>query len=208
LPEEDGAITEAAATLVLDSLERITGMLLGPGFGQAESTKRFVEKLLNANLPPLVSDADGLKLLAELPDWQKRLPPNSVLTPHPGEMAIMTGLSTDEIQGDRIGIAERFAKEWNHIVVLKGAFTIVASPDGRSATLPIATPALARAGTGDVLAGLITGLRAQGMAAFEAACSAAWLHGQAGMQAAEWHGGTAGVLAGDLIRELPALIGR
>jgi NAD(P)H-hydrate epimerase len=156
----------------------------------------------------LVLDADGLKLLAELPGWQKRLPPNSVLTPHPGEMAIMSGLSTDEIQGKRIEIAERFAKQWNQLVVLKGAFTTVASPEGRSATLAMATPALARAGTGDVLAGLITGLRAQGMAAFDAACSAVWLHGQAGLQAAEWHGGTAGVLAGDLNNELPALIGK
>ncbi|MEX1143421.1 MAG: NAD(P)H-hydrate dehydratase [Anaerolineales bacterium] len=208
LPEENGAIAEDAAALVRDSLERVTAMLLGPGLGQAESTKRFVGSLMDANLPPLVADADGLKLLAELPGWQNRLPLNSVLTPHPGEMAILTGLSTDEVQGERIEIAERFANEWKHIVVLKGAFTTVASPDGRSATLAMATPALARAGTGDVLAGLITGLRAQGMDAFEAACSAVWLHGQAALQATEWHAGTAGVLAGDLLKELPALIAR
>ena len=208
LPEENGGIAEEAAGLVLDALERVTAMLLGPGFGQAESTKRFVDILLDANLPPLVADADGLKILGELLDWQKRLPPNSVLTPHPGEMSILTGLSTDEIQSERIQVAERFAQKWNHVVVLKGAFTTVASPDGRSATLALATPALARAGTGDVLAGLITGLRAQGLAAFEAACSAVWLHGQAGLRSAEWHGGTAGVLAGDLLKELPALIGK
>ncbi len=208
LLEEGGWIAESAAAQVSENLERITAMLLGPGFGQSATTGLFLDKLLATKLPPLVVDADGLKLLAKLPDWQKRLPAETVLTPHPGEMAILTGLSMEKIQAGRIEIAELYAKNWNHIVVLKGAFTIVASPDGRSAVLPLATPALARAGTGDVLAGLITGLRAQGAAAFEAACAAVWLHGQAGLRAAERLGGTAGVLAGDLISELPALIGR
>ena len=208
LPEVDGWIAEGAASLVLRSLERVTGMLLGPGFGREATTRDFLYKLLGTKLPPLVVDADGLKLLAELPAWEKRLPADTVLTPHPGEMAILTGLSMQEIQGRRIEIAEEYAQIWKHVVVLKGAFTTVASPNGRSATLPLATPALARAGTGDVLAGLITGLRAQEVPAFEAACSAVWLHGQAGLRAAGRLGGTAGLLAGDLIRELPALIGR
>jgi hydroxyethylthiazole kinase-like uncharacterized protein yjeF len=152
-------------------------------------------------------DADGLKLLADLPDWPTRLPTESVLTPHPGEMAILSGHPVEKIQAERIETAELFAQKWGQIVVLKGAFTVVAAPDGRSAILPLATPALARAGTGDVLAGLITGLRAQGVAGFEAACAAVWLHGQAGLCAARRKGGTAGVLAGDLILEIPALIG-
>ena len=208
LPEVDGWIAEGAASLVLRSLERVTGMLLGPGFGREATTRDFLYKLLGTKLPPLVVDADGLKLLAELPAWEKRLPADTVLTPHPGEMAILTGLPMQQIQGRRIEIAEEYAQIWKHVVVLKGAFPTVASPNGRSATLPLATPALARAGTGDVLAGLITGLRAQKVPAFEAACSAVWLHGQAGLRAAGRLGGTAGLLAGDLIRELPALIGR
>ncbi|HEY4717426.1 MAG TPA: NAD(P)H-hydrate dehydratase, partial [Anaerolineales bacterium] len=84
----------------------------------------------------------------------------------------------------------------------------VAAPDGHTAVLPLASPALARAGTGDVLAGLITGLRAQGVAGFDAACAGVWLHGQAGLRAAARLGGTAGVLAGDLISEIPALIAK
>jgi NAD(P)H-hydrate epimerase len=122
-------------------------------------------------------------------------------------MSILSGLSTDEIQTARVDVAEKYAKQWSVVLVLKGAFTVVAAPDGRSATLPLATPALARAGTGDVLAGLITGLRAQGLPAFDAACAGVWLHGQAGLRAAALAGGTAGVVAGDLITEIPDLIG-
>jgi NAD(P)H-hydrate epimerase len=154
----------------------------------------------------MVVDADGLKLLAQIKDWDRRLPENSVLTPHPGEMSVLTGLSVDKIQEDRLGSAEKFAKKWGHIVVLKGAFTVIAAPDGRTAVLPVASPALARAGTGDVLAGLIVGLRAQGMGAFEAAVAGAWLHAQAGLAAAEILGSTAGVLAGDLLDEIPDLM--
>jgi NAD(P)H-hydrate epimerase len=114
-------------------------------------------------------------------------------------MAILTGLSTAEIQADRLGTAERFAREWGQVVVLKGAFTVVASPDGATMVIPVATPALARAGTGDVLAGLITGLRGQGMDAFKAAVAGAWIHAQAGLRAAEAIGGSASVLAGDVL---------
>ena len=118
---------------------------------------------------PMIFDADGLKLLAKLPDWSKLLPAPAILTPHPGEMSVLTGMAIEEIQKDRLNVARKFAQEWGHVVVLKGAFTVIAAPDGRTTTIPVATPALARAGTGDVLAGLITGLRAQGVDAYDAA---------------------------------------
>jgi NAD(P)H-hydrate epimerase len=114
-------------------------------------------------------------------------------------MAALTGLQVDEIQADRRGAASRSAKDWGHVVVLKGAFTVVAGPDGRVTILPIATPALARAGTGDVLAGAIAGLRAQGVPAFDAAVAGAWLHGRAGLAAAAKLGTAASVLAGDVL---------
>ena len=117
-------------------------------------------------------------------------------------MAVLTGLSAKEIQLDRLAIAERFASEWGHIVVLKGAHTIIASQDGRTAVIPIASPALARAGTGDVLAGLIVGLRAQGLDAYESAAAGAWIHAQAGLLAADILGSTAAVLAGDVLAAL------
>lgn len=224
LPHEMGVIAEQAVDLVSKNLERATALLLGPGFGMEKTTEEFLDRLLTGShrpgrggfgfvrtaaenagsaqskLPPLVIDADGLKLLARLPQWSERLPAPAVLTPHPGEMAVLTGLAKEEIQADRLGVAERFSREWGHVVVLKGAFTVVAAPDGQVAVIPVATPALARAGTGDVLAGLIAGLLAQGVEAFPAAMAGAWIHAQAGMQAAAMLGNTASVLASDVLQ--------
>lgn len=206
LPEEKGWIAADAVSEVQASMGKAKAVLLGPGFGIQKTTGHLLENFLKLNTPFLVIDADGLKLLAQIKDWPGRLPPESILTPHPGEMAILSGLTVEDIQADRIDLTERFAEEWNQVLVLKGAFTVIAAPDGRSAVLPLATPALATAGTGDVLAGLITGLRAQGVPAFEASCAAVWLHARAGLRAAERLGSTAGVLAGDLVKELPVLL--
>lgn len=199
LPHENGFIARAGAISIIKHLNQVNAVLIGPGFGLEESTQDFVAKILESKLPPLVVDADGLKLLSRIPDWYKKLPAQTVLTPHPGEMSILTGLSRDAIQKDREKIAANHAREWGQIVVLKGAFTVVAAPDGRIAILPFATPALARAGTGDVLAGIILGLRAQGMEAFEAAVAGAWIHGEAGLTALEAVGSSASVLAGDVL---------
>jgi hydroxyethylthiazole kinase-like uncharacterized protein yjeF len=206
LPHERGFIAAQSAELVLQNLGKSTAILLGPGFGLEPTTGQFLANLLTPALPPLVIDADGLKLLAKLPDWPSRLSPLAVLTPHPGEMAVLTGLSLEEVQADRIGTAERFAHLWGHVVVLKGAFTVIASPAGKTAVIPVATPALARAGTGDVLAGLIAGLRAQGVGAFEAAAAGAWIHAQAGLRAADKLGSTACVLAGDVLEAIAGVM--
>lgn len=130
----------------------------------------------------------------------------SVLTPHPGEMSALTGLPVPEIQANREAIARKYAQEWGRVVVLKGAFTVVASPDGRSTVIPVATPALARAGTGDVLAGLIVGLLAQGLPAYDAAVAGAFIHAQAGLRAAENLGTAASVLAGDVLNAVPEIL--
>jgi NAD(P)H-hydrate epimerase len=150
-------------------------------------------------LPAVVVDADGLKLLSKIPDWHKLLPEPAVLTPHPGEMAVLTGLPTSEIQNDREAVALRFAGRWGHIVVLKGAFTVIASPEGRVTIIPVASAALARAGTGDVLAGIIVGLRAQGLGAYESAVAGAWIHAEAGLRAGRRLGTIASILAGDVL---------
>lgn len=150
----------------------------------------------------MVVDADGLKLLAKIFDWHKKLPALSVLTPHPGEMAALTKLSKDEIQNDREAIASKYAKEWGHVVVLKGAFTVIAAPDGQMTIIPVASPALARAGTGDVLAGIIVSLCAQGLDAYDAAVAGAYIHAQAGLLAAEDLGTTASVLASDVLNSI------
>jgi NAD(P)H-hydrate epimerase len=121
-------------------------------------------------------------------------------------MSVLSGLPVSEIQSDRMGVAAQYAQEWGHVVVLKGAFTVIASPEGDTAVIPVATPALARAGTGDVLAGLIVGLRAQGMTSFEAAAAGAWIHAQAGLHAADLVGSTAAVLAGDVLAAVPDVL--
>ena len=232
LPHDMGVIAADASEVLRKKLANVTAMLVGPGFGLEETTCEFISRLIASDqqthhggmgfvrstasnaaeeevkLPPMVIDADGLKLLARLVDWQSKLPNQTILTPHPGEMAVISGLSRDEIQADRINIAARFAKEWGHILVLKGAFTIIADPDGKIAVIPVATPALARAGTGDVLAGLIVGLRAQGVDAFQAAMAGAWIHAQAGLLAAQQLGNTASVLAGDVLRAVPQVLSK
>jgi hypothetical protein len=98
--------------------------------------------------PPLIVDADGLNAIAQARDWAARLPGPAILTPHPGEMARLTGLEKAAIEADRLRIARQFAQAWAHVVVLKGAFTVVAAPDGRALVMPFANPAMATAGTG------------------------------------------------------------
>jgi NAD(P)H-hydrate epimerase len=212
LPETDGGISRESSDQLSGALERTTAFLIGPGLGGGPARKQLMEKILEINsLPPTVIDADGLRILAGLNQWWKELPGQCVLTPHPGEMAVLTGLSVEEIQQDRVGSAEQFAADWNAVVVLKGAITVIASPEGKTRIIPIATPALATAGTGDVLAGLITGLMAQGMSPFDAAAAGSWIHARAGLQAAEILGTTASVTAGDVAdaaADIFALLGR
>jgi NAD(P)H-hydrate epimerase len=232
LPHDMGNIAGSAAEALTKSLESASALLVGPGLGAEAKTKEFLEGLLagksNAkkqtshigfvhretedkkdeaiNLPPMVVDADGLRLLAKISDWHKKLPPLSVLTPHPGEMSALTGLLKDEIQNDREAIASKYAKEWGHVVVLKGAFTVIAAPNGQLTVIPVASPALARAGTGDVLAGLIVGLRAQGLDAYDAAVAGAYIHAEAGLLAAEDLGTTASVMASDILNSVVDVI--
>jgi NAD(P)H-hydrate epimerase len=209
LPQQDGFIAAQAEAVLQPHLGRATALLVGPGFGLEPTTGEFLSRLLSstgAGLPPMVVDADGLKLLRQIPNWAKRLPSPAVLTPHPGEMSVLTGLPKEQIQADRLDLAQRCSQEWGHVVVLKGAFTIIAEPDGAAAIIPVATPALARAGTGDVLAGLIAGLRAQGVGAFESAVAGAWIHAYAGLQAVDEVGNPASVLAGDVLRGAVSVI--
>jgi len=211
LPDRNGAISDDAANIFLDNLGRTTVVLLGPGLGQNESTRQFIKHLLTdptikERALPLVLDADGLRMVAQFPNWPTLLPENTILTPHPGEMSALSGIPIDAIQQDRLSLARRFSQSWGHVLVLKGALTVVASPDGRACIIPVATPALAHAGTGDVLAGMIAGLRAQKCSAFEAAWAGAYLHGQAGLLANRMIGNPASVLAGDVISQIAGAI--
>jgi len=207
LPQKDGAFSLDSLPLLLNNLEKVNALLIGPGWSQSESVSEFLQQLLKeAQLPPLVIDADGLRHLAKITDWYKKLPKGSVLTPHPGEMSALTGMDIASIQADRMETARKFAVQWGQVVLLKGALSVVASPQGQVMVVPVATPALARAGTGDVLAGMLAAFIAQGMESFQAAAAAAWVHARAGQMAAEELFTTASVLASDVIEFIPQAI--
>ena len=232
LPQQLGVIADGAADVLAKNMDRATALLIGPGIGLEDTTKSFVENLLKGKpgmrktsgrigftqtdveknsqdgkpLPSMVVDADGLRLLSKLDNWAGLLPPGSILTPHPGEFEALTGIDKETIQSDRLNIALNYAEKWGHVVVLKGAFTVIAAPDGRAMLIPVATAALARAGTGDVLAGIIVGLRAQGVDPFGAAVAGAWIHAQAGLYALEKVGSEASVLASDVLDAIADVI--
>lgn len=185
-------------------LEAAACGIIGPGLGQAEATRELVGLLL-ATRVPLVVDADALNAIAADRRLLGRLGPDRVLTPHPGEMARLTALSTGEVQRDRRSVALNSAREWGAVVVLKGAHTIVAAPDGRVVEDPHEVPALASGGTGDVLGGVIAGLVAQGLEPFPAAVSGVYIHAEAGRRI-EARIGPSGLLASDLFDEIPIVV--
>ena len=228
LPESLGALNVDARAVLHDALADYDALLLGPGLGQAPETADFLRVLLGRRphkrgagfraptaseapnrtpLPPLIVDADGLNLLSKMPDWPEALPLETILTPHPGEMARLTGMEIADLEQDRLAAAKTHAERWGHVVVLKGAFTVVAAPDGRAVLLPFANAGLASAGTGDVLAGAIVALRAQGLAPFEAAVAGAYVHATAGEIARTAHG-KAGMAAHDVAHALPETLRR
>lgn len=192
---------------IAPALPGYTALVAGCGMGRNPTMQARMAELLEQPLPPVVIDADGLNNLSDLPHWPARLPPQCILTPHPTEMARLCGISAQAVLAQRWTLALEKAVAWRCTVLLKGPYTVIASPDGWLAVLPVATAALATAGTGDVLAGTIGGLLAQGVEPFRAACLGAWLHGAAGLRCAE-RIGDAGVLASDLLPCLPAEVQR
>jgi NAD(P)H-hydrate epimerase len=199
-------IAAEAAPVIADRSGGYDALVLGCGLGNAPATRQLVADLLARPLPPTVIDADGLNCVAQLADWPARLPAACVLTPHPAEMARLCGLPVAEVVAQRWDLARTMAASWSAVVLLKGPYTVIAAPDGWLAVLPVATAALATAGSGDVLAGVIGGLLAQGIDPFRAACAGAWLHAQAGLRCAA-EVGVAGVIASDLLLRLPLVLG-
>ena len=209
LPENpDGNPSTDAASAVREGLPACDVLLAGCGLGQHEDTKTVLEQLLLSGTPlgvPAVLDADALNALAGIPQWWRRLDTQTVITPHPGEMSRLLRTSIADVEGDRVATAQQAAAKWGVTVLLKGAFTVVASPDGDARIIPFANPALATAGTGDVLAGVIASLTAQGVAPYDAACLGAYLHAAAGEMVTGDIGNT-GMIASDLLPVLPRAI--
>jgi NAD(P)H-hydrate epimerase len=226
-----GVLTPDAVKPLREALPKVQGLLVGPGLTQEQETIRFVHELLGAGLktrpgtrigftaaadppdaaeeedpalPPMVIDADALNALAGSDEWPHWLQDRrAVLTPHPGEMARLLHLEdAGEVQQQRWETVREAATQWGQIVVLKGAHTVIGFPDGRVVVSPFANPALATAGTGDVLAGLIVGLLAQGVQPDQAAIAGVYLHGLAAEQMRNAENGS-GLLAGDLALRIP-----
>ena len=199
-----------ARTFARTALDRLvafmaarTAVAIGPGLSTHPETVELVQALTKRLDRPAVLDADALNALTGRTALLTSCKIQPIITPHPGEMARLEADATAQIvNSDRIGTASRFARERGLFVVLKGARTVVARPDGAVAICPTGNPGMATAGTGDVLTGIMVGLLAQGVPSWEAACAATYLHGVAGDLAAA-RKGQAGMIAGDLIEEIP-----
>jgi NAD(P)H-hydrate epimerase len=200
LPELDGSIAGAAGDVIARALPAYDALLIGPGLTQAPETQAVVRGLLAAEAVesiPVVIDADALNALARFPGWHDEVKCRAVLTPHPGELSRLVSSSVAEVQQDRLATARRCAAAWRQTLVLKGAHTVVASHDGEALVSPFANAALAAAGTGDVLAGTISGLIAQGLEVFSAAGLGVYLHATAaGLYTDDY--GPSGLLASEL----------
>ena len=234
LPEDaDGRIRPSAADILLQAVRpqpsvqpdplpgpgpverrtaprRFSAMLVGCGMGLSDGATEFLRLLLHgahdrlAGLP-LVVDADGLNNLSRIEDWPARVSRPLVLTPHPGEMSTLTGLSVSEIQSGRLAVAREWAARWNATLVLKGAHSVIASPGQPVRIAPFANPGLATGGTGDVLSGVIVSLLAQGLPPADAAACGVWLHASAARSVTD-RIGHAGLAASDLLEALPLAI--
>ncbi len=203
LPQtETGALSQAALVPALDLAGGKDAVALGPGLTQHGETAAFVHGFVESAKVPLVADADALNVLASRLELVKHRAAPTVLTPHPGEMARLSGETTDAIQRNRKEAARRFAHERGCVLVLKGAGTIVAGLDGFAAFNATGNPGMGTGGTGDVLTGLIAGLLAQGLGPFEAACVGVYIHGLAGDLAAAQRS-MRGLMAGDVLDCVP-----
>ena len=194
-----GILGGGAASDVASSAEAADVLAIGPGLGTSESTQEAVRTILQKITTPVVIDADALTALAGHTEILAAMQAQKVLTPHPGEMARLTGLEIAEIEADRINVAKKYAEEWQAIVVLKGAPTVIGCPNGTVYVNSTGNSSLATGGSGDVLTGIIAGLAAQEISLQEAAICGVYLHGLA----AELTGVDIGLAAGELAALLP-----
>jgi NAD(P)H-hydrate epimerase len=202
---EDTPVTERVFARLAQLCEGKRVLAIGPGIPPNPGMALIVRRVAAEITLPVVIDADGLNLLADKVEALRGAKGPRVLTPHPGEMAKLTGRTAADIVRDRIGITQKFASDYNAHVVLKGARSVIAAPDGRVWVNPTGNPGMATGGSGDVLCGILSSLIAQGIEAGQAARTAVYLHGVAGDRAAarigEW-----GLIASDVLDEVPRVL--
>lgn len=200
LPDEDGKLASSAVEALLEQLDKMDAVLLGPGLGQSRGTLEVVISLLQNFPGPVVLDADGINLMAAHKDILRGRTAPTILTPHAGEFLRFSGTLAD----DRIRSAVAMAEELGCIVVLKGSGTVI-TDGSRVYVNRTGNPGMAVGGSGDVLAGILVSLLGQGLAPLEAAACAVWLHGAAGDRCAE-RIGQYGMIPSDMLLELPRLM--
>ncbi|MGH7792290.1 MAG: NAD(P)H-hydrate dehydratase, partial [Thermodesulfobacteriota bacterium] len=184
-----------------------TALAIGPGISTSKETADFLYEIIRKSTLPVVLDADALTLIAQNLDLLKETRVPIILTPHPGEMARLIGKASDEVQKARVGVARDFSTMYNSYTVLKGARTVISTPDGRVFINPTGNPGMASGGMGDVLSGVIGGFLAQGYNPADSCVLGVFAHGLAGDLAAEKKG-EAGIIAGDLADLIPEALKR
>ena len=208
VPFEDngtGRFSKGCIPEIIARMEKMTALAVGPGMGVSDAVVEIVSNIISKAKMPVVLDADGLNALSADITILQKLQCKLVITPHPGEMARLSGISIEDVQNNRIEVAREFALKWKAITVLKGSRTVVACPDGSIYINTSGNAGMATAGTGDVLTGIIAGLMGQGANPEEAAIGGVFLHGHAGDLAAV-DKGQHGLIAGDLVEYLPYAI--
>ncbi len=201
---KDGTFHPDAHEEVLRELDgKKTALAVGPGISTSRSTGKFLEKVIAQCEVPVTLDADALNIISKNPDILRKTKVPAVITPHPGEMARLCGVRTKQVQDDRVGISTRFSEEYGCYIVLKGARTVVTTPGGEVFINPTGNSAMATAGTGDVLTGIIGGLAAQGYDCLQSCLLGVFLHGHAADLLLE-ETGTAGFTASEISRKIPA----
>ena len=203
LPHENGVISAAAADIVLENIKNADAAVFGPGLGKGRGILPLLERIVTEFTKTLIIDADGINALSANIDILNRKKCSVILTPHPGEMSRLSGLSISEIQSARIKTAEDFADRFDVTVALKGEGTVVAARGGKTAVNPSGNCGMATGGTGDVLSGVVAALAAQGCTPYDSAVLGVYLHGLAGDIAAA-EKGVHGLIASDLCGTLPA----
>jgi hydroxyethylthiazole kinase-like uncharacterized protein yjeF len=206
VPEiEGGFLSPRAIGRILDLAVNVNSVILGPGIGRNRETGQLVKDLIIKLTMPMVVDADALYLMGGHLDHFKTAQAPIIITPHPGEAAWLLKTTITAVEQNRLKVAKQLAQDYNVVVVLKGRFTVIANPQGEVRVNPTGSRGLATGGTGDVLSGIIGGLLAQRLPAFEAATTGVYLHGLAGEEASRKLGPD-GLLASDLLPLLPSLL--
>lgn len=203
--DENAFISRTCCEQLIKPIMEASAIAVGCGLGNSETTRAVVKTVLDTGVAPVIIDADGINSICNNINVIKDNIHPLVLTPHPKEFSRMTNLTVDEVQADRVALAKSFAKEMSVVLVLKGVNTIIAAPDGRTYINPTGNSALAAAGTGDVLTGMIGSFMAQGVEPFYAAALAAYLHGKCADELIK-NASPAGIIATDIVENLPFIL--